>query len=108
MRQHSAQYGPAHRCGDLPPDSDGVSLYAGITRRAAPSISARRICESEDALDAHVYTAIPPLIKGYLRLGAWICAEPAWDQSFNTVDLLIVMPAARIDRRYFRRYLRDL
>ena len=34
----------------------------------------------------------PPLIKGYLRAGAWICGEPAWDPDFNTADLPILMP----------------
>ncbi|HXZ88326.1 MAG TPA: GNAT family N-acyltransferase, partial [Candidatus Binataceae bacterium] len=52
--------------------------------------------------------ALPPLIKGYLRLGAWICGDPAWDPLFNTADLLIVLPVAGLDRRYFSRYLREL
>lgn len=52
--------------------------------------------------------APPPLIKGYLRLGAWICGDPAFDPIFNTADLLIVLPAASLDRRYFSRYLRAL
>ena len=31
--------------------------------------------------------AIPPLIRGYLRLGASVCGEPAWDADFGTADL---------------------
>lgn len=34
--------------------------------------------------------AVPPLIKGYLRAGALICGEPAWDPDFNTADLPIL------------------
>jgi putative hemolysin len=47
----------------------------------------------------------PPLIKGYLRAGAWICGEPAWDPDFNTADLPILMPMARVVSRYARHYL---
>ena len=47
----------------------------------------------------------PPLIKGYLRAGAWICGEPAWDPDFNTADLPILLPMSRTDRRYARHFL---
>ncbi len=49
--------------------------------------------------------AIPPLIKGYLRLGAWVCGAPARDPDFNTADLFILMPMSRIERRYARHFL---
>ncbi len=48
---------------------------------------------------------VPPLLKGYLRAGAWICGEPAWDPDFNTADLLILMPMSRIDARYSRHFV---
>ena len=48
---------------------------------------------------------LPPLIKGYLRAGAYIGGEPAWDPDFNTADLLIMMPMARVDERYARHFL---
>ena len=47
----------------------------------------------------------PPLIKGYLRAGAWICGEPAWDPDFNTADLPILLPMAKISSRYAKHYL---
>jgi len=47
----------------------------------------------------------PPLIKGYLRAGAWICGEPAWDPDFNTADLPILMPMAKVSNRYAKHYL---
>ncbi|MDR1995743.1 GNAT family N-acyltransferase [Azonexus sp.] len=49
--------------------------------------------------------AVPPLIKGYLRAGAWICGEPAWDPDFNTADLPILLPMARVAGRYAKHYL---
>lgn len=47
---------------------------------------------------------IPPLVKGYLRLGAYIAGGPAWDPDFNTADLFVFLPRDRIDPRYARRF----
>lgn len=47
----------------------------------------------------------PPLIRAYLRAGAWICGEPAWDPDFNTADLPILLPMARLDNRYAKHFL---
>jgi putative hemolysin len=46
----------------------------------------------------------PPLIEGYLHLGAYVCGEPAWDPDFNTADLLIFLPMACLKARYARHY----
>lgn len=48
---------------------------------------------------------LPPLIKGYVRLGAYICGEPAWDQQFNTADLFMLLPMSRMDERYARHFM---
>ena len=50
--------------------------------------------------------ALPPLIKGYTRLGAMVCGEPAWDPDFNTADLLMLLPMAQLNRSYARRSYR--
>jgi putative hemolysin len=49
---------------------------------------------------------VPPLIKGYLRLGSYVCGAPAWDPDFNTADLLMMLPLARMDTRYARHFLK--
>jgi putative hemolysin len=48
---------------------------------------------------------MPPLLKGYLRAGAWICGEPAWDPDFNTADLLVMLPMSRLSARYARHFI---
>ena len=48
---------------------------------------------------------IPPLVKGYLRAGAYVCGEPAWDPDFNTADLFLLLPMTRISKRYARHFL---
>jgi putative hemolysin len=49
---------------------------------------------------------VPPLIKGYLRAGAWVCGEPAWDPDFNTADLMLLLPLSRINPRYVRHFVK--
>ncbi|PKO90417.1 MAG: GNAT family N-acetyltransferase [Betaproteobacteria bacterium HGW-Betaproteobacteria-10] len=57
------------------------------------------------ALQQDLATETPPLIKGYLRAGAWICGEPAWDPDFNTADLPILLPMDKVSSRYAKHYL---
>ena len=42
-----------------------------------------------------------PLIKDYLRLGAYAGADAVVDRQFDTTDVLIVLPVSAIDARYF-------
>jgi putative hemolysin len=48
---------------------------------------------------------IPALIKGYTRLGAWVGGAPAWDPDFNTADLFILLPIARMSGAYAKHFL---
>ncbi len=57
------------------------------------------------ALQQDLAAETPPLIKGYLRAGAWICGEPAWDPDFNTADLPILLPMDKVSSRYAKHYL---
>jgi putative hemolysin len=44
--------------------------------------------------------ALPPLVKGYCRLGASFGAEAVVDAKFGTTDVFVVMPVADIEERY--------
>ncbi|QWE15611.1 GNAT family N-acetyltransferase [Polynucleobacter sp. AP-Sving-400A-A2] len=46
----------------------------------------------------------PPLIKGYLKLGAKICSAPAWDPDFNTADVLTMLRLSDINPRYAKHF----
>jgi putative hemolysin len=50
---------------------------------------------------------MPPLLKGYLRLGAWVCGAPAHDPDFQVADLLVLLSLDRVDPRYMRHFLGD-
>lgn len=51
--------------------------------------------------------AMPPLIKGYLRLGAMVGNGAVVDQAFNTTDVLIILPISSISGRYVNYYGAD-
>ncbi|WP_341717441.1 GNAT family N-acyltransferase [Micromonospora sp. FIMYZ51] len=48
---------------------------------------------------------VPPLLRGYLRLGAWICGEPAYDPDFGVADFYVLLSMDRINPRYLRHFL---
>ena len=48
--------------------------------------------------------AMPPLIKGYLRLGAYIGDGAVIDRQFGTTDVLIILPVEAIRTRYFAHF----
>ena len=45
--------------------------------------------------------ALPPLIKGYLRLGAYVGDGAVIDHQFGTTDVLIIVPVEAMNERYF-------
>ncbi len=47
---------------------------------------------------------LPPLIKGYLRLGCYIGDGAVIDHQFNTIDVLIILPVSAINARYFAHF----
>ncbi|PZU88108.1 MAG: ornithine--acyl-ACP N-acyltransferase OlsB [Chelatococcus sp.] len=67
-------------------------------------------CVAMDRLPAETVDAklalktMPPLIKGYLRLGARFGTGAVIDRQFGTTDVLVVLPVAAIDRRYTEYY----
>jgi len=48
--------------------------------------------------------AMPPLIKGYLRLGAFVGDGAVIDRQFGTTDILVILPVSEIDPRYFSHF----
>ncbi len=46
---------------------------------------------------------VPPLLRGYLRLGASVCGEPAHDPDFAVADFVALLGLDEINRRYLER-----
>ncbi|KAF0102050.1 MAG: hypothetical protein FD187_201 [bacterium] len=59
-----------------------------------------------EELDATPAPSVPPLVKGYLRVGAYVGGEPAWDPDFNTADLFVLLPMSRLNPAYARHFLK--
>jgi putative hemolysin len=60
---------------------------------------------SKEAIDPkEALRALPPLIKGYLRLGAYIGEGAVVDREFGTTDVLIVLPVSAIKQRYIEHF----
>ncbi len=56
---------------------------------------------------ASLLATVPPLLRGYLRLGAWIGGEPAHDVDFAVADFFVLLSLDRVDPRYLRHFLGD-
>jgi putative hemolysin len=70
--------------------------------RALPQRYVEMNLLSKEAIDPkEALRALPPLLKGYLRLGAYIGAGAVIDEDFGTTDVLVVLPFSVIQKRYF-------
>ena len=84
-----------------------VGIFSSLASHIAPTeYRVFPICPLPlNRIEARKDAEVPPLIKGYLRAGAYVCGDPAWDPDFNTADLLMLLPMARIDARYARHFV---
>ncbi|MBU0800049.1 MAG: GNAT family N-acetyltransferase [Alphaproteobacteria bacterium] len=62
----------------------------------------------EDLDPRRDFASLPPLIKGYLRLGAGIGHGAVIDEQFDTTDVCIVMPMREVSTRYRKHYERKV
>ena len=76
---------------------------------AANSINLRQLTNAPDrqVTARQAMANLPPLIKGYLRLGAQIASHAVVDEQFGTIDVLVVLKVARINPRYLSHYGAD-
>lgn len=56
-----------------------------------------------DDIPAPPRPSVPPLMRGYLRLGAQVCGEPAHDPDFGVGDFCVLLDKRRADTRYLKR-----
>ena len=53
-------------------------------------------------------TKVPKLLKTYLTIGARICASPAWDREFGTIDFLTLLDLKQLSSAARNRFLAPL
>ncbi len=56
-----------------------------------------------DDIDPPARVAVPALMRGYLRLGAQVCGEPAHDPDFGVGDFPALLDKRKADTRYLKR-----
>lgn len=110
MRKHRYEY--LIGCASVSMGDGGhyaASIYRKVQKQHAAPAEYRvfpRCPLPLPALNGALDAAIPPLIRGYLRLGAYVAGEPAWDPDFNTADLFILLPMSRLNEQYARHFVR--
>lgn len=50
------------------------------------------------------FRGLPPIVRGYIRAGAYVGDGAFIDQEFGTVDVLIIFPVDQVKERYFSRF----
>lgn len=110
MMTHQYQY--MIGCGSIGMADGGhmaASLYQSLKEKYLSPLEYRVFPHCPlpmTALKQDLTVECPPLIKGYLRIGAYICGEPAWDPDFNTADLLVLLPLSRLNPRYAAHFMK--
>lgn len=108
-------------CASLPgtdPDGIGAELtYLYDNHLAPPALRPRalphrfvemRRLRIADMEPRRVIAQLPPLIKGYLRLGGFVGDGAVIDRQFNTTDIAIVVKTDLVTDKYYRHYERQL
>jgi putative hemolysin len=81
---------------------------ASIRPRALPHrhVEMRRL--DRDAIDSRTaLNKLPPLIKGYLRLGGFVGDGAVVDPQFNTTDVAVVVQTDLVTDKYYKHYERQ-
>ena len=66
------------------------------------------IIPKDEINEKRAFASLPPLIKGYLRLGATIGHGAVIDEQFNTTDVCIVVQTHLMTDRYRKYYERKI
>jgi putative hemolysin len=110
--EHDVRY--IFGCGSLP-GTDPSALAAPLSYLyheflAPPELRVRALPERyvsmnvmppEAISSGDVFPSLPPLIKGYLRLGGYVGDGAVVDEQFSTTDVFIMVPIERVADRYF-------
>lgn len=95
------------------PDAHAEGLaYLHHHHLAPPDLRVRTLVEHhvpmdripQAALPAAAARLLPPLVRGYLRVGAMVGDGAFIDRDFNTVDVFVLIPVDRITARYANRF----
>lgn len=106
-------------CGSLPgTDVEALALPLsylhhfhrapeGMRVQALPELYVEMNCMPKAVVDEKEgLRSLPPLVKGYVRAGAYIGDGAVIDKQFGTTDVLIYFPISRLDARWREHFAR--
>ncbi len=106
-------------CASLPgTDLDALApqlTYLHLNHLAPPALRPRALAHRFVAMDRleagqvdmkAAMVSLPPLIKGYLRLGGFVGEGAVIDEQFNTTDVCVVVKTDLVTDKYYRHYER--
>lgn len=88
---------------------EGWSVYRQLTPFLAPDELMTRPAPAYalQAAEADGAAKVPKLLRTYIAVGARICAAPAWDREFGTIDFLTLLDLAHLSPAARNRFLPD-
>jgi putative hemolysin len=51
--------------------------------------------------------SMPPLLKAYLKLGAWVAGEACFDPDFKVADFFILLDLQNLNQRYHQHFMQQ-
>ncbi|MBK8174646.1 MAG: GNAT family N-acetyltransferase [Rhodospirillales bacterium] len=117
VRAHGidVMFGCASFHGTEPKEMGAQLSYLYYNHLAPQSLRPRALAQHyvsmgilpESAFDAQtVLSELPPLIKGYLRVGGFVGDGAVVDHQFNTTDVCVIVVTEQLSEKYDRRYRR--
>ncbi|MHC8508646.1 MAG: GNAT family N-acetyltransferase [Rhodospirillales bacterium] len=118
-----SEYAGEHKCGVMfgcasfygtTPESLRAPLSYLYHKHLAPDQLRARALENryvdmsspaaEDVDEAEAMAALPPLLKGYMRVGGFVGDGAVVDRQFNTTDVCIIVETRKMAEKYKRHY----
>jgi putative hemolysin len=90
--------------------ADGGGLAACVRDRVQSHLAPLdyrvfpRLPFPHEQLERPPHGELPPLMRGYLRAGASVCGEPAWDPQFGTADFPVLVALGNMNPRFARHF----
>jgi putative hemolysin len=96
---HAVALSYLHHYHLAPPELRACALpsrYVDMNRMPKEQIDKRR-----------ALAEVPPLIKGYLRLGGFVGDGAVIDHQFNTTDVFVIVKTDLVTDKYYKHYTRE-
>ena len=109
MIQHQVEY--LFGCASVSLDDQGAQALAIMNEARNTNLAPEALRVTPRlplTTNTHAVKAqMPPLLKAYLKLGAWVAGEPCIDPAFNVADLFILLDLRNLNTRYHQHFMQS-